>query len=119
SSPQSNIFTRNWSEGIAFSKWIGIYCSNDGRVATLNLSNMGLKGTIRPSPQKLATSTSLLTKHSFHGHLPDELCRLHQLQSLNLQINEYGGKMPSGLSKMSKNIKRIGNLTELEIGTVV
>ncbi|KAK2980313.1 hypothetical protein RJ640_023728 [Escallonia rubra] len=46
SSPQSNIFTRNWSEGITFSKWIGIYCSNDRRVATLNLSNMGLKGTI-------------------------------------------------------------------------
>ncbi|KAK2992426.1 hypothetical protein RJ640_022804 [Escallonia rubra] len=120
------IFTRNWSEGIAFSKWIGISCSNDGRAATLNLSNMGLKGTIGPSPENISNKVFMAISLMNFG-------RLHQLQSLKQQLNEYGGKLPSSLSKMlgaqttlscskqvpSKNIKRIGNLTKLEICTVV
>ncbi|KAK2998001.1 hypothetical protein RJ639_026390 [Escallonia herrerae] len=53
--------------------------------------------------------------------------------AVSAELNEYGGKTASGLSKMlgaqtthtcskqvpSKNIKRIGYLTKLEIGTVV
>lgn len=69
----------NWSISsnssfISSCKWVGVTCDDHhGRVKTLNLSNMGLQGTISPQLGNLSFLAVLdLQGNNFHGELPQE-----------------------------------------------
>lgn len=85
--------------------WSGITCSNGSqiRVVSLNLSNMGLSGSLPLTIANLTALTELsFANNNISGHIPD-LRRLKRLEILHLQSNHFDGNIPSSL----------GNLTSL------
>ncbi|KAK9005635.1 hypothetical protein V6N11_043060 [Hibiscus sabdariffa] len=92
-----NFIANNWSTSTFVCKWIGVICeSRHHRVVALNLSGMGLTGTI---PSQLGNLSSLarfdISDNTFHGSLPIELANLHQLEYLNFGSNNFEGEIPS------------------------
>ncbi|KAL8110930.1 uncharacterized protein LOC141670398 isoform X1 [Apium graveolens] len=91
SSDPLGILATNWSSSTNICFWHGVYCSRD-RVVSLNLHNMGLKGTIAPHIGNLSYLTSLdIGQNKFYGRIPEELAQLHSLKSLYLDYNEFNG----------------------------
>ncbi|KAG6696168.1 hypothetical protein I3842_09G134700 [Carya illinoinensis] len=111
--PDHNILASNWSTNTSVCNWIGITCgSRHHRVIALNLSYMGLEGTIPPHIGNLSFLVSLtLRNNSFHGSLPNELSRLYRLKNLNFGFNNFNGEIPSSLGLLSKlrGLVLIGN----------
>ncbi|XP_042942703.1 LRR receptor-like serine/threonine-protein kinase EFR [Carya illinoinensis] len=91
-----NILASNWSTNTSVCNWIGVTCgSKHHRVITLNLSYMGLEGTIPPQIGNLSFLVSLrLKNNSFHGSVPNELSRLYRLKNLNFGFNNFNGEIP-------------------------
>ncbi|XP_059436376.1 probable LRR receptor-like serine/threonine-protein kinase At3g47570 [Corylus avellana] len=98
-----NILT-NWSAGTSVCSWIGITCGlRHHRVTALNLSYMGLIGTIPPHMGNLSFLVSLSVKNnSFHGSMPNELARLYRLRHLSIEFNDFKGEIPSWMGLLSK-----------------
>ncbi|XP_045807602.1 receptor-like protein 43 [Trifolium pratense] len=99
----------NWSISSSFTSfsscnWLGVTCDeHHGRVKGLNLSSMGLKGTISPQLGNLSFLVVLdLNGNSFHGELPHELLHLKRLKLLNLSNNGFVGEIPSRIGYLSK-----------------
>ncbi|CAI9093631.1 OLC1v1029180C1 [Oldenlandia corymbosa var. corymbosa] len=94
------ILSKNWSSSSPSSSvcgWIGVRCSPlHGRVTSLNVSDMGLTGTIPPHLGNLSFLVSLdLSKNYFHGSLPQELSQLRRLRFLRLSYNNFSGSLPT------------------------
>ncbi|XP_010942424.1 leucine-rich repeat receptor-like serine/threonine-protein kinase At2g14510 [Elaeis guineensis] len=88
--------------------WTGVTCSEGTRirVVTLNLSSMGLSGSLSPSLARLtALSDISFANNNISGNIPD-LSRLKRLEKLHLQDNQLTGRIPSSLG----NIKRLSEL---------
>ncbi|KAK2990311.1 LOW QUALITY PROTEIN: hypothetical protein RJ640_029938, partial [Escallonia rubra] len=66
------LFVTNWSSATPVCDWVGVICSRrHNRVAALNLSNMGLVGTIPPDIGNISFLASLdISNNSFSGSLP-------------------------------------------------
>ncbi|XP_057805952.1 probable LRR receptor-like serine/threonine-protein kinase At1g67720 isoform X2 [Salvia miltiorrhiza] len=82
--------------------WTGVTCSYGPRirVVSLNLTSMGLSGSISPSISRLtALSTILLGNNSLSGTIPN-LSSLKGLQILHLQDNRLGGTIPPSLGDL-------------------
>ncbi|KAG6642326.1 hypothetical protein CIPAW_09G134800 [Carya illinoinensis] len=111
--PDHNILASNWSTNTSVCNWIGVTCgSRHHRVITLNLSYMGLEGTIPPQVGNLSFLVSLtLRNNSFHGSVPNELSRLYRLKNLDFGFNNFSGEIPSSLGLLSKlqNLLLLGN----------
>ncbi|XP_045807598.1 probable LRR receptor-like serine/threonine-protein kinase At3g47570 isoform X2 [Trifolium pratense] len=128
----------NWSistNSSSFSSscnWVGVTCDeHHGRVNALNLSNMGLEGTISPQLGNLSFLVFLdLQGNSFHGTIPHVIGQLHRLRMLHISnIKLLSGIIPSTISNMSsleeiylsnnslsgEIPKGIGDLTQLRI----
>jgi LRR receptor-like serine/threonine-protein kinase FLS2 len=99
-----SILTSNWSSSTSACNWIGITCdSKYYRVIALNLSFMGLEGTIPPHIGNLSFLVKLsVTNNSFHGSMPNELARLHRLEVLDFGFNDLSGEIPSWMGLLSK-----------------
>ncbi|XP_062017861.1 probable LRR receptor-like serine/threonine-protein kinase At3g47570 [Rosa rugosa] len=99
-----NMILTNWSTNTPTCTWVGVTCgANHFRVAVLNLSYMGLTGTIPPDLGNLSFLVELrFANNSFHGHLPEELARLHQLKLIGLAYNSFSGVIPSWFGSLSK-----------------
>ncbi|XLR46135.1 hypothetical protein S83_030795 [Arachis hypogaea] len=99
----------NWSTSSSSSlcNWVGVICDSDnGRVKSLNLSNMGLVGTIPPHVGNLSFLEELdLKGNNFHGMLPQEMFSLQQLRLLNLSSNAFGGSIPQSVSSLSNLVE--------------
>nr|XP_027082597.1 putative receptor-like protein kinase At3g47110 [Coffea arabica] len=98
-SGQQEFLPKNWSSAAAASSvcdWIGVQCSSrHQRVTALNISNMGLTGTIPPDLGNLSFLVSLdLRNNSFHGNLPEELSHLRRLRFVRLTTNNFTGEIP-------------------------
>ncbi|KAE9607273.1 putative non-specific serine/threonine protein kinase [Lupinus albus] len=85
--------------------WTGVSCSQHdliSRVTTLNLTNVGLDGSL---PATIGNLTSLvhlwLGGNKISGTLPD-MSGLHELQTLHLENNKLEGPIPSSLKKLPK-----------------
>nr|XP_027108809.1 receptor kinase-like protein Xa21 [Coffea arabica] len=91
------ILASNWSATSSVCDWRGVTCgSRHRRVTALNISNLGLTGTIPPQLGNLSFLMSLdMSRNNFYGELPHELIRLSRLRVLSLGINMLGGNIPS------------------------
>jgi hypothetical protein len=99
-----NVLTNNWSTSTSVCNWIGITCGfRHHRVTALNLSYMGLVGTIPPHIGNLSFLVSLsVINNSFHGSVPNELARLYRLRHLSFKFNDLSGEIPSRMGLLSK-----------------
>ncbi|KAL0376956.1 UNVERIFIED_CONTAM: putative LRR receptor-like serine/threonine-protein kinase [Sesamum calycinum] len=100
----SHILTQNWSTPSNVCTWIGVSCSRrHHRITALNISNMGLKGTIPPHLGNLSFLVSIDMKgNSFQGNLPVELAQLRRLRFLDLSSNTFTGQIPASLGFLSE-----------------
>ncbi|XVF49441.1 hypothetical protein PTKIN_Ptkin04bG0012300 [Pterospermum kingtungense] len=91
-----NILANNWTTATTVCNWIGITCGCQPlRVIALNLSSMGLKGTIPPHIGNLSSLALLsIQNNSFHGSVPEEVAHLHSLKTLDYGANFLTGEIP-------------------------
>ncbi|KAK2969091.1 hypothetical protein RJ640_025562 [Escallonia rubra] len=92
----------SWSSSVTHvCNWTGVICNRHGRVAYLNLSNMGLLGTIPPSMGNLSFLVSLdLSNNSFSGGIPKEMAHLRRIKEINLSFNGFTGGLPTYYSRI-------------------
>ncbi|WOL20648.1 hypothetical protein Cni_G29453 [Canna indica] len=111
----SNSFP-SWNiSDLHFCQWEGVTCGSSqdtaGRVTFLDLSNLGLTGTMSPDVGSLTFLRTLnLSHNNLKGHLPEELGRLSHLESLLLWQNSLEGRIPADLANCS-------NLLRLSLGS--
>ncbi|XP_059431342.1 probable LRR receptor-like serine/threonine-protein kinase At3g47570 isoform X1 [Corylus avellana] len=99
SSPNQTLLAANWTTTTNMCNWVGVSCSRRRqRVTALNLSYMGLEGTISPHIGNLSFLVSLdLSNNYFFSFLPHEISRLHRLRILRLSSNLLEGNIPPTL----------------------
>ncbi|KAL4312929.1 hypothetical protein GQ457_01G003600 [Hibiscus cannabinus] len=102
-----NFLTTNWSSSVPVCNWFGVTCgSRHDRVTALNLSGLGLVGTLPPHLGNLSFLSLLsIENNHFHGTLPVQLSNLKRIEHMNFGNNSFDGEIPSWL----------GSLTELRI----
>ena len=93
--------------GNAGNRWTGVYCDASYRVVSINLYNMGIKGTI-PSQISYLTGLSVLDLHhnSLSGTIPTQMGLLTNLQYLALSDNQLTGTIPTEFG----NLVNLNNL---------
>eukprot|EP00253_Pinus_taeda_P029703 PITA_29703 len=96
--PSQSLLT-TWKRNVSFCQWTGTTCSRRRqRVVSLNVSSMGLHGTISPHLANLSFLRILdLSNNSFQGHIPYQLGNLFRLQMLRLSLNKLEGSIPPTL----------------------
>lgn len=108
-----NILANNWTtaNGVANSvcSWTGVACgARHLRVTALDISDMGLRGSI---PTDIGNLTFLvylnMSSNFFHGSLPKELPILHRLRVVDLSLNNLQGELPSSWSSSRLEILRL------------
>ncbi|KAJ7968752.1 Receptor-like protein kinase [Quillaja saponaria] len=105
----NNTIAQNWSTSTCVCNWIGITCGvRHLRVTVLNLSYMGLVGTIPPHIGNLSFLNYLnLANNSFHGSLPNELSRLHRLEIFSVRFNNFAREIPQSFFNNLSSLKKI------------
>ena len=100
----NTVLAGNWSTTTNFCNWMGVSCSlRRQRVTALNLSYVGLQGTISPQIGNLSFLVSLdLANNSFYGFLPQEISHLHRLRELHLSNNLLEGSIPQTIHNCHK-----------------
>ncbi|XP_072961628.1 senescence-induced receptor-like serine/threonine-protein kinase [Typha angustifolia] len=85
--------------------WTGISCSEGAsrvRVVTLNLSSMGVSGSLSPHIANLTALTAIsFADNNISGTIPD-LSKLNWLERLHLQDNHLTGTIPQSLGNVKK-----------------
>ncbi|KAI3898342.1 hypothetical protein MKX03_033573 [Papaver bracteatum] len=107
-------------------KWYGITCNNDGNVAELNITGLGLQGTLNSLnfssfsnlvsldlsknnlfetiPSKISNSSKLthldLSANKFFGHIPPEMGSLTSLRYFSLYNNKLSGIIPQDIGRL-------------------
>ncbi|OMO52246.1 hypothetical protein COLO4_37325 [Corchorus olitorius] len=110
-SPETqHILTDNWTSATSVCNWIGITCGGQPqKVIALNLSSMGLSGTIPPHIGNLsALSLFSIHNNNFYGSLPNELAHLRSLKTVDFGINFFTGEIPR------RFFSSLSNITSLE-----
>ncbi|CAI8608354.1 unnamed protein product [Vicia faba] len=98
------MLANNWSTSSSVCNWVGITCDNKhNRVHSLNLTNMGLRGTLSPNLGNLSFLVILdLSNNRFGGMFPNEVCRLRRLKVLDFGFNDFVGEIPMALGELSQ-----------------
>ena len=91
----------NWLSDAPLGEWYGVVTYPDGRVATLELSENGLRGEI---PAELGQLSILRELSAFgnglSGEIPAELGQLSNLNYLYLEENDLSGEIPPELAQL-------------------
>ncbi|XP_031285373.1 LRR receptor-like serine/threonine-protein kinase EFR [Pistacia vera] len=109
----SKLLGINWSTSSSVCEWIGIRCGfRHHRVTALNISHLGLTGTL---PSQLGNLSFLATidikNNSFYGSLPEELTQLRRLKYLSFSYNRLSGELPASIFDNLPNLQSV-NLHE-------
>ncbi|PPR88687.1 hypothetical protein GOBAR_AA31997 [Gossypium barbadense] len=112
-----NVLTTNWSASAPVCNWFGVSCgSKHRRVTALNLTGLGLVGTLPPHIGNLSFLSFLrIRNNSFRGKLPVQLSNLHRLKISNFGNNFFSGEIPSRLGSLTELRRLFCNLSKLEI----
>ena len=104
----------NWLTDEPLGDWYGVEVDAGGRVATLDLTDNDLAGTITPELGDLANLGSLLLDDNFEltGAIPPELGGLSNLESLSLFNTSVTDSIPPELGGLS-------NLRSLSLGNTL
>jgi hypothetical protein len=100
-----------WVSSDPLCTWERIDCQ-DQKVSGLNLTKLGLQGTITPHLSLLSSLKTLdLSTNSFTGTIPNSIIYLSALEDLNLGTNALEGELPSeiGLATSLKSLDVSGN----------
>ncbi|KAF2545435.1 hypothetical protein F2Q70_00023918 [Brassica cretica] len=96
--------------------WTGVTCSEGPRIriVALNLTNMGLSGSLAPEVARLTALSSIwLGNNSLSGSIPD-FGSLKLLESVHLEDNRFSGPFPSffgGMPRLRELFLQNNNLT--------
>ncbi|XP_031131971.1 probable LRR receptor-like serine/threonine-protein kinase At3g47570 [Ipomoea triloba] len=98
----NHTLANNWSITTSICNWIGVVCgSKHHRVVALDISSMGIMGTLSPQLGNLSFLVSLnISYNSFYGNLPRELANLRRLQYIDFGYNNFSGKIPVELGNL-------------------
>ncbi|KAF2612463.1 hypothetical protein F2Q70_00007790 [Brassica cretica] len=90
--------------------WDGLTCSISPRVTSLNLSSIGLTGTIAAAIQNLTQLEELdLSNNKLTGELPEFLGNIKPLLFINLSGNDLNGSIPQSLQNKGIELLLHGN----------
>ncbi|XP_057964812.1 probable LRR receptor-like serine/threonine-protein kinase At1g67720 [Malania oleifera] len=84
--------------------WTGVKCSYGkfARIITLNLTGIGISGSLSPSIANLTALTNLwLGGNNISGPIP-ELKQLTALQTLHLENNKFEGSIPQSFGSLAQ-----------------
>ncbi|KDP21115.1 hypothetical protein JCGZ_21586 [Jatropha curcas] len=103
----NNFLFKNWSSSFSVCNWVGISCgTRHKRVTALNLTNMGLQGTIPPHLGNLSFLKSItIDGNSFHGLVPRELIRLRRLETIIVNDNNLSGDVSPWLANLTTSVQ--------------
>ena len=109
----------NWLTEEPLAEWYGVEVDDGGRVATLDLTDNNLAGTITPELGDLAHLKSLLLGDNFEltGPIPAELGELSNLESLLLSGTAVTESIPRELGNLS-NLRSLGLAGTLLTGAI-
>ncbi|KAH6769505.1 hypothetical protein C2S51_014841 [Perilla frutescens var. frutescens] len=101
----SDILASNWSKEASFCTWTGIICGkkHPERVTSLNLSNMGLRGTIAKEIGNLSFLRFVdISNNSISGPIPGEIGQLRRLRVLKMAFNQLSDALPQSIGLLRK-----------------
>ncbi|KAK0579219.1 hypothetical protein LWI29_022929 [Acer saccharum] len=100
----NNCLANNWTASTSVCNWVGLTCdSQNNKVIVLNLTSMGITGTIPPHIGNLSFLVQLrLRNNRFHGSLLLDIVHLHRLEILHLGLNSFQGEISSWLGSLPK-----------------
>ncbi|KAL4353953.1 hypothetical protein GQ457_06G036230 [Hibiscus cannabinus] len=117
SPPESqNVLANNWTTATSVCNWIGVICGGGQpqRVIALNLSSMGLTGTLPPIgtiPSALVSITSLkkidLSYNKLSGSIASTIFNVSSLQIIDLSFNRLDGNLPTDLINHLPDLKEL------------
>ncbi|KAJ9538492.1 hypothetical protein OSB04_031225, partial [Centaurea solstitialis] len=84
--------------------WTGVTCSSGSRIRVtgLNLTSMGLSGSLSPNIANLTALSDLwLGNNGLSGSIPD-FSNLKLLKTLHLEDNQFNGRIPSSLGNIDR-----------------
>ncbi|ESW12370.1 hypothetical protein PHAVU_008G106500 [Phaseolus vulgaris] len=98
---QSQTLLSSW-DGNTSCSWLGISCDYSGSVSNINLTNIGLSGTLQTLnfsslPNILTLDMSL---NSLSGSIPPQIGVLSKLTHLDLSLNHLTGPIPSEITHL-------------------
>ncbi|GFS33634.1 leucine-rich repeat protein kinase family protein [Actinidia rufa] len=90
----------SWNHSLHFCDWQGVICGRrHQRVRVLNLSSLGLVGSLSPHVGNLTFLRIIdLGDNSFNGKIPQEIGRLFRLQYFVVWNNSFQGEFPTNLT---------------------
>ncbi|KAI5060887.1 hypothetical protein GOP47_0023392 [Adiantum capillus-veneris] len=81
--------------------WFGVSCES-GKVTSLNLDGLSLRGTLSPELGKLVDLRELVLRgNKLTGVIPFQLGELGKLEVLDLAHNQFSGQLPEDLGNLS------------------
>ncbi|KAL8045720.1 hypothetical protein ABFX02_08G133100 [Erythranthe guttata] len=103
-SDPDNTLAKSWTNSSSVCSWIGVTCGlRHNRVTAVNISYMGLSGTIPPQLGNLSFLVSLdFSFNLFGGVLPQQLSFLHRLKFISFRVNNLSGQIPPWLGFLTK-----------------
>lgn len=85
----------------AHCRWAGVACDGNFSITSLNISSMGLSGTLSPSVGLLPNLVNLsVADNHMSGCLPSEISALSLLVDLNISNNNFSCSFPSRFSHL-------------------
>ncbi|WOG95996.1 hypothetical protein DCAR_0415326 [Daucus carota subsp. sativus] len=118
--------TAAWNDSLHFCRWAGVTCGHlHQRVTVLNLTSLGLVGTLSPHIGNLTFLTGInLEVNDFYGKIPEEVGNLFRLKYLNMSNNSFSGEIPRNISgclslvQISLGFNRLTGKIPYELGSM-
>ncbi|KAJ4721723.1 putative Receptor protein kinase [Melia azedarach] len=88
---------------LSLCSWFGIYCNHVGRVTGINLTSIGIKGTLHEFSFSSFPHLAYLNLFSnqFFGCIPPQIGNLTKLEYLDISFNQFSGKIPQEITLLT------------------